>query len=148
MLNRGLKLWQPLRSLARLEDELDALTESLFDRFKLGGDGVWVPAMDVVENDGELEIRAEIPGVKKEDLKIKVTGNSLTISGEKKKESETKDKHYHRIERYYGSFSRTIQIPEGVDKDKVKATYKDGVLTIALPKPESMKTKEIEVEIK
>ncbi len=148
MLNRGLQLWQPLRSLARLEDELDALTEGLFDRFKLSWDSRWFPAMDVVENDGELEIKAEIPGVKKEDLKIKVTGNTLTISGEKKKESETKDRHFHRIERYYGSFCRTIPIPEGVDREKVKASYKDGVLTITLPKPESMKTKEIEVEVK
>uniref|UniRef100_A0A7C4XL07 Hsp20/alpha crystallin family protein n=1 Tax=candidate division WOR-3 bacterium TaxID=2052148 RepID=A0A7C4XL07_UNCW3 len=148
MLNRALKIWEPFRNLARLEDDFDALMDSLFDRFKLTFDGNWYPAVDVVENDGNLEIKAEIPGIKKEDLKISITDNILTISGEKKKESETKDKHYHRIERYYGSFCRTIPLPEGVDRDKVKASYKDGVLTVTLPKPESMKTKEIEVEIK
>ncbi|MEO0137183.1 MAG: Hsp20/alpha crystallin family protein [candidate division WOR-3 bacterium] len=143
-----LKLWEPFQDLVRLEDEFDRWYDSLVRRFFNPEMRTWMPAIDIAENDGNIEVRAEIPGVNKEDLKVTVEGDVLSISGERKKESETKDKKYHRIERYYGKFCRTINLPYAVEAEKVKATYKDGVLTITLPKPETAKTKEIEVEVK
>ncbi|MEO0184744.1 MAG: Hsp20/alpha crystallin family protein [candidate division WOR-3 bacterium] len=143
-----LKLWEPFQELVRFDDEFDGLYNSMLRRFLTPEFNYWVPAIDIAENNGNIEVRAEIPGINKEDLKVKVEGDMLSISGERKKESETKDKKYHRVERYYGQFSRTINLPYAVEADKVKAAYKDGVLIITLPKPESVKTKEIEVEVK
>ncbi len=143
-----MKLWEPFQDLVRFDDDFDGWYDSMIRKFfspELRG---WVPAIDIAENNGNIEVRAEIPGMNKEDLKVTVDGGMLSISGERKKESETKDKKYHRIERYYGKFSRTINLPYETDPSKVKATYKDGILTITLPKPESAKTKEIEVEVK
>ncbi len=142
-----MKLWEPFQDLVRLDDEFDRWYDSVFRKF-FSPERVWVPAIDIAENDGNIEIRAEIPGMNKEDLKVVVEGDVLSISGERKKESETKDKKYHRIERYYGKFNRIINLPYAVESDKVKAQYKDGILTITLPKPESAKSKEIEVEVK
>ncbi|MBN2619816.1 Hsp20/alpha crystallin family protein, partial [candidate division WOR-3 bacterium] len=92
--------------------------------------------------------KAELPGMTKEDIKVTVKDNILSLSGERKQEKETKEKTFHRIERYYGSFCRNIRLPESVEADQVKATYKDGVLNIVLPKPESAKPKKIDVDVK
>ncbi|MGB9720155.1 MAG: Hsp20/alpha crystallin family protein [bacterium] len=143
-----LKLWEPFQDLVRFDDDFDHIYDSMVRRFFAPEVRSWMPAIDIAENNGNIEVRAEIPGVNKEDLKVTVDGDLLSISGERKKESETKDKKFHRIERYYGRFSRTINLPYSVEADKVKASYKDGILNITLPKPESVKTKEIEVEVK
>ncbi len=143
-----LKLWEPFQDLVRFDDEFDRWYDSMVRRFFAPEVRNWMPAIDIAENNGNIEVRAEIPGVNKDDLKVTVEGDVLSITGERKQESETKDKKYHRIERYYGKFSRTINLPYPVEADKVKATYKDGILTVTLPKPESAKTKEIEVEVK
>jgi|UniRef100_A0A7V3RHR6 HSP20 family protein len=143
-----LKIWEPFQDLVRFDDEFERLYDSMVRRFFSPEWKTWLPPIDIAENNGSIEVRAEIPGVNKEDLKVTIEGDMLSITGERKKESETKDKKYHRIERYYGKFSRTINLPYPVEADKVKATYKDGILTITLPKPESAKTKEIEVEVK
>jgi HSP20 family protein len=143
-----LKLWEPFQDLVRFDDEFESLYDTMARRFFAPELKNWMPAIDIAENNGNIEVRAEIPGVNKEDLKVTVDGDVLSISGERKKETETKDKKFHRIERFYGKFCRTINLPYTVEADKVKASYKDGVLNITLPKPESAKTKEIEVEVK
>jgi len=134
--------------LVSLRDDMDRLFSTFFGRQREEMDGFWSPTVDIEEDNESFLVKAEIPGLKKEDIKISVRGNLLSVSGERKHESEIKDKTFHRIERSYGKFSRTITLPSDVESDKVKATYKDGILTIILPKPESLKQKEIEVEVK
>ncbi|MCM8831060.1 MAG: Hsp20/alpha crystallin family protein [Candidatus Omnitrophica bacterium] len=108
----------------------------------------WRPFLDVSEDKDSLNIKVDLPGVKQQDIDVSINGNILTIKGERKKEQETKEKNYHRIERFYGSFSRSLTLPNYVDISKVKASYKDGVLEITFPKIEAAKTKQIKVDIK
>lgn len=107
----------------------------------------WVPSVDVSETEGEYQIKAEIPDVKKEDVKVTVEDGVLTIQGERKYEKEEKGKKYHRVERSYGSFIRSFTLPDLVDEAKVKAEFKDGVLNLQLPKSEKTKPKAIEVTV-
>lgn len=105
-----------------------------------------VAPVDVVENNEAYVIKAELPGISKNDVKITLHENVLTIKGEKKQEKEEKDRNFHRVERSYGSFERSFTLPSGVKDDKIEAAYKDGILTITLPKAEEAKPKEIEVK--
>lgn len=144
MSDYNLSLYRPLRDLVKMDVDLDRMINRFFGR----DDELWSPAIDVVEEEGNLVVHAEIPGMNKDDIKVVVNDNVLTISGERKQESETKDKRFHRVERYYGRFSRQMMLPSSVDSTKVKAKYQDGVLTVILPKPEALKEKQIEVEVK
>lgn len=148
MNEKKLTLWEPFRELVTMRDDMDRLFETFFGRQAQAMDELWRPAIDIEENNGNLMVRAEIPGMTKEDIKVSVKENMLKISGERKQENETKEKTFHRIERSYGKFERIIRLPSEVDADKVKASYKDGVLNVTLPKPESMKPRQIDVEIK
>lgn len=112
----------------------------------LGSVQGWYPAVDIAENKDEFQVKVEIPGMNKDDLKIKLQENVLTVQGEKKQETETKEQNYHRMERSYGSFCRSFRLPSLVKSDKIDANYKDGVLSIRLPKAEEAKTKEIEIK--
>jgi HSP20 family protein len=107
----------------------------------------WAPVVDISENDKEYLIKAELPGIKKEDVHISVEKGVLTISGERKFEKEEKDKKYHRVERAYGAFVRTFIVPDDAEADKVGAEFKDGLLTIHIPKSEKAKPKQIEVRV-
>jgi HSP20 family protein len=107
----------------------------------------WTPSVDISETEGEYQIKAEIPDVKKEDVKVTLEDGVLTIQGERKHEKEEKGKKYHRIERSYGSFVRTFSLPDVIDEDKVKAEFKDGVLNLHLPKSEKAKPKAIDVKV-
>jgi HSP20 family protein len=107
----------------------------------------WSPLVDIVEDDKEYLIKAEIPEMKKEDIKLNVHDDVLTISGERKYEKEEKAKKYHRVERAYGSFMRSFTLPEDADGTRVMAEYKDGLLNVHLPKSEKAKPKSIEVKI-
>lgn len=107
----------------------------------------WAPSVDVSETEGEYQIKAEIPDVKKEDVKVTLEDGVLTIQGERKQEKEEKGKKYHRIERSYGSFVRSFTLPDLVDEEKVKAEFRDGVLNLQLPKSEKVKPKSIEVKV-
>lgn len=140
--------WEPFRDLMSMRDDFDRLFESFFGGMPVIREDFWTPFVDIVENNGNIEVKAEIPGMKKEDIKVTVRDNVLSIVGERKQEQETKEKTFHRIESYYGKFNRNIRLPSEVEADKIKATYKDGILNITLPKPESAKPKKIEVEIK
>jgi HSP20 family protein len=127
----------------------------LFDNFFTGWpeprrgllEGEWAPSVDVAETDTEITVTAELPGVKQEEVDVTITDDILTLKGEKKEEKEVKEKNYHRIERTYGSFQRSINLPTGVQADKAKAAYKDGILTITVPKVEEAKPKQIKIDV-
>jgi HSP20 family protein len=107
----------------------------------------WAPVVDITETDDEYLIKAEIPEVKREDVKVSVENGVLTMQGERKQEKEEKGKKFHRVERYYGSFLRTFTVPDNVDDAKVRAEFKDGVLNVHLPKTEKAKPKAIDVKV-
>jgi len=107
----------------------------------------WMPLVDITENDKEYLIKVELPEVKKDDVKVTVENGVLTISGERKFEREDKDKKYHRIERSYGSFTRSFSVPDDAEDSKVSAEFKDGVLTVHLAKSEKARPKSIEVKV-
>ena len=108
----------------------------------------WFPAIDVVDSKDNLTVKAEVPGVSKDEIDVSIHGSTLVIKGEKKKEHEIKEKGLERIERYYGSFYREVELPSEVDARNVKATYKNGVLEMTLPKKEESKPKQISIEVK
>ena len=109
--------------------------------------GDWSPRVDIVENDKEFVIKAEIPEVKKEDVKVTVDNGVLTIRGERKQEKEEKGKKFHRVERHYGSFTRSFSLPENIDETKTKASFKDGMLDLKIQKTKEAKPKAIEVKV-
>ena len=112
------------------------------------GETLWAPAVDIADEKDNIIVKADIPGMKKDDIEVNVENDVLTIKGEKKEEKEVKGKDYVRSERYYGAFHRSFSLPTSVDASKVNANYKDGVLEITLPKKEGAKPKQIKVDIK
>ena len=110
------------------------------------GMGSWTPAVDIHETDDGFVIKAELPGISKDDVSIDVHQNTLTLRGQRKHEAEVKNERYHRVERAYGSFERSFVLPTVVDQDKAQATYKDGVLELHLPKSEAAKPKRIAIQ--
>jgi len=138
------------RPLARLQDEMDNLFRRFFDDWDWLAPaplrGTWWPTMEVAEHDDRITVKAELPGVKNEDVEVSVLDDTLTVSGEKKESQEDKGDGYYHSERRYGSFRRDIRLPASVDANKVEATYRDGVLTITLPKTEQAKAKRIPVK--
>jgi len=142
--------WRPFRDLVSIQDEMNRLFDDFFGRPLARTEwteGVWSPTVDISEDKDNVIIRAEMPGTKKEDVNISIQDNVLTLKGEKKQEKEEKDKNYHRVERSYGSFCRSFQLPTSVKTDKIKANYRDGVLNITLPKTEEVKPKQIPISI-
>lgn len=144
--------WSPWKDLEEMEKRLS----TVFGRVPATGNGEkkeaitvaeWSPLVDITEDDKEYVVKAEIPEMKKEDIKINVHDDVLTITGERQYEKEEKGKKYHRVERAYGSFMRSFTLPEDADGAKVNAEYKDGVLKVRLPKSEKAKPKSIEVKI-
>jgi len=105
----------------------------------------WSPSVDIFETEGEIIVKAELPGLERKDIVLHLENNVLTLRGERKFEKETKEENYHRIERSYGNFCRSFSIPATVDDEKIRADYKDGVLKIALPKKEQAKPKQINI---
>jgi len=143
--------WRPFRDLATMQEEMNSLFDRLFDRFperKDISEGIWSPCVDISETKDDLVITAEIPGMKKDDIKISLNDNILTLKGEKRQEKVVDEENYHRIERSYGALHRSFTLPTTVQQDRVKASYKDGVLQITLPKAEEAKPKEIAIEVK
>ncbi|MGH8004831.1 MAG: Hsp20/alpha crystallin family protein [Limisphaerales bacterium] len=127
--------------------EMERLLSEIFNRDVFRQNGEWAPVVDVTETKDEVVVRAEVPGMVKEDLTVTLQDNVLTLRGEKKQEKEEKDASFHRMERGYGSFVRSFTLPTLVQADKVKAAYKDGVLTVTLPKAEEVKPKEISISV-
>ncbi|MDH5347205.1 MAG: Hsp20/alpha crystallin family protein [Nitrospira sp.] len=143
--------WDPFRELEEVSDRLNRMFARPATRSSNGKETMivadWTPSVDISETESEYQIKAEIPDVKKEDVKVTLEDGVLTIQGERKYEKEEKGKKYHRIERSYGSFVRTFSLPDVIDDDKVKAEFKDGVLNLHLPKSEKAKPKAIEVKV-
>ncbi len=143
--------WNPLKERDELESRLSTF---LGHRVSTGNGGKealtvaeWSPLVDIVEDENEYRIKAELPAMKKEDVRLTVENGVLTISGERKYEQEEKQEKHHRIERAYGSFLRSFSLPEDADGSKVTADYKDGVLHVHLPKSEKAKPKSIEIKV-
>jgi len=145
----------PYRELPMIRSEMGRLFDDVFSSFptfypeRRRGllEGEWLPKVDVAETEENVIVTAELPGVKLDDVTITVTDDILTIKGEKKEEKEIKREDYCSIERSYGSFQRSVSLPSNVQADKAKAIHKDGVLTVTIPKSESVKPKEIKVSI-
>ncbi len=142
-MRRGLMLWNPFVEVERIRREFDRLLEELMPREE--AERVFAPVVDVYETDQDLVVKAELPGVKKENLEVSIRDNALYIKGEKKEEKEEKTETYHRVERVYGRFERTIPLPTDIKLESAKAEFKDGVLEIRIPKAEGAKEKKIEI---
>jgi HSP20 family protein len=143
--------WTPSRDLVRLQEEMDHLFESLWQgRTPAPGDGpgsAWAPAADIRETGDEFYVRLDLPGVDKKDVKVSIVGDTLVVRGERREQVEQEDVNWHRVERFHGQFERSFSLGTAVQSDKVNATYKDGVLEIRVPKAESVKPREIPVEV-
>ena len=128
------------------------LFEDFFNAFPFDGSMVesresWMPSVDVLEKDGNLILRAELAGLTEKEIDLKLEGNTLTLKGERKMDNEDKKSNYHRVESFYGSFTRSFRLPETVDMEKISAEYKNGVLTITLPQKPEVKPREIPVSV-
>lgn len=147
----ALTSWNPLRELNNLENRLERFWGSAFPSRNGEKEAMtvsqWTPLVDISEDANEYLVKAELPELKKEEVKVSVENGELTISGERKSEKEEKGKKFHRIERSYGSFLRSFSLPEAVSADKVTAEFKDGVLSVHLPKDEKARPKTIEVKV-
>ena len=143
--------WNPFKELEDMEKRLSGYLGRPVVRTESGKEAMtvaeWSPRVDITEDDKEYVIKADLPDVKKEDIKLTVLDNVMSISGERKYEKEEKGKKYHRVERSYGSFMRSFTVPDDADASKVSAEYKDGVLNAHLPKSEKPKPKSIEVKV-
>ena len=150
--NGNLTSWDPFQMLETLQDEMNHPFDFPFSRWPERPSGFlgnsWHPAIDVYDEKDNLVVKADVPGLTKDDIEVTIEGNILTIKGEKKLEEKTKEKDFVREERFYGAFHRAIPLPTGVDADKIKASYKNGVLELTLPKKEEAKPKQISVEVK
>lgn len=145
-----IKVLEPFRGLRPFYGDFDKWFDEIANAnspVRGPANGTWHPNVDVYETEGGYVLKAELPGVNKEDIKIDVNNNTLTLKGEKKFEERTEKDKYIRVERTYGSFTRTFTLSDKVDSENIKAAYKDGVLEITLPKKEEAKPKEIKVEV-
>jgi HSP20 family protein len=141
----------PFRDLTDIQSEVNRLFDNFFGRPSQGQatgmNRVWTPAVDMYETKDELVVAAELPGLNEKEIHLSISGDMLTIKGERQWTREVKQDQDYRGERWFGRFERTLPIPIPVQADKVKATYRDGVLTVTLPKAEELKPKEIKIEV-
>ena len=140
--------WDPFRDLNMLQERMNRLFQDAgrtWPNDEPSSTTSWSPAVDIFETEGEIVVKAELPGMDRKDITLNLENNVLTLKGERKFQKETKDDNYHRIERSYGVFSRSFAIPATVDEEKIRADYKDGVLKIGLPKKEQVKPKQIRI---
>jgi HSP20 family protein len=146
--------WEPARELNTIQSEMNRLFNTFFDNPTAGGasgNGAtmrrWIPATDLVETENDFVLKADLPGLTEEDVNIELEDDVLTISGERKSEHEDRKDGYYRIERSYGSFRRSLTLPEGVDPEAVKASFDHGVLEVHVPKPEERKPRKVAISV-
>lgn len=142
--------WEPFRDLVSSQREFDRLFKEAFNPFFGESDlstRTWAPPVDIYENENDIVLKAELPGVDPKDVEVRVEDNTLYLKGERKFEKEVKEESYHRVERSYGSFARSFSLPSSINAEKVKAEYKDGLLTLTLPKREEAKPKTIKIDV-
>ena len=143
--------WEPFRDLLSLQERMNRLFDESYrgrpgdEDWGLGGS--WAPPVDIYEHEGNIVLKAEIPGIDAKDVDVRVENNTLTLRGERKADHEVKKESYHRVERSYGAFTRSFTLPNVVDTGNIKAEYKDGVLRVILPKREEAKPKSISINV-
>jgi len=146
----GIRPWRPLRELEEMETHFDDFLgrfPSPWRRLPME-EREWAPPIEMFEKEDEYIVRAELPGMKKEEIDVSVSGDTLNIKGELKSESEVKEANYYFCERASGSFFRSVTMPTGVDPAKIEASYEDGVLELTLPKAEEVRPKKVEISVK
>jgi HSP20 family protein len=140
--------WDPFRDLQdRMNRMFDESSRGTGRGEDWGLGGAWAPPVDIYEKDGNIVVKAELPGVDSKDVDVRVENNTLTIRGERKIDNEVKQEHYHRVERAYGTFTRSFSLPSVLDQEKIKAEFKDGVLQVTLPKHERALPKQINIAV-
>ena len=139
--------WEPLRELSTLQNEVNRLFGAAFDTPTNGAQTLrrWMPAMDLVETESHFVLTADLPGLTESDVNIEVDDRVLTVSGERKAKHESSKDGYHRVERAFGTFSRSLTLPKGVNAEAVEAAFEHGVLEIRIPKPEQPKPRKISI---
>jgi len=145
--------YEPFRNLVTVQDRMNRIFEEAFrgaprgteEEWALGG--AWAPAVDIYEHEGNLVLKAELPGIDPKDVDVQVENNVLTLRGERKFDAEVKREEYHRVERAYGTFSRSFTLPNVIDTAKIKAEFKDGLLRVTLPQREEAKPKQISIAV-
>lgn len=136
--------WNPFAEVRRLQDEMNRLFDTSFGEQELGSVG-WIPPVDIEETADGLRVTAEVPGMKKEDIRVEFENGLLTIRGERHRETKTEEKNFHRVERSHGTFVRSFRLPASVNAEQIKASYSEGVLTLEMPKTEAAKARRIEI---
>lgn len=137
-------VWRPFADFGELRHRAD----QLFREMGLGGEGSWAPSVDVIHKDGTVVLRADLPGIKPDEVKVTVEDDVLTVSGEHTEESEEEKDNYMRRERRYGSFSRSMSLPAGVEAGDIESTVEDGVLEVTIPLPQAEQKSAVEIETK
>jgi HSP20 family protein len=138
--------WDPIRELDSLQGDMNRLFDRFFEgRAANGTSRRWIPAMDLVETDDHLVLRGDLPGMTEDDVDIEIKDSVLTVSGERRAEHEDKGEGYHRVERAFGSFSRSLSLPQGIEPERVEANFKDGVLEVRIPKPAEAKPTRVQI---
>jgi HSP20 family protein len=140
--------WEPAREINSIQQEMNRLFGTFFDAPASDTTAArrWIPAMDLVEEDGHYVLRADLPGLAEDDVRVELDDRVLTISGERRSESEQRRDGYYRVERASGSFSRSLTLPEGVDPDAIEASFEKGVLEVRIPKPEERKPRRVSIK--
>src|SRR4051794_14172233 len=145
--------WEPVREINTIQSEMNRLFNTLFESPSQAGNGTsggsalrrWIPAMDLVETEDDFALRADLPGLSEQDVNIELEDNVLTISGERKAAREERKEGYYRVERPSGAFARSLTLPEGIDPDRVRASFDRGVLEVRVPKPEQRKPRKVTI---
>jgi len=143
--------WEPARELQAIQQEMNRLFGSAFDTqggvANGGAASRWIPPMDLVEDDEQFVVRADLPGVEEQDVSVELEDNVLTIAGQRRSDAQQRKEGYYRIERAYGAFSRALTLPEGIDPEGIKAGFAKGVLTVRIPKPEERKPRKVAISV-
>jgi HSP20 family protein len=148
-MNMSMTRWEPFRNLSTLQEQVNRLFEDSFTRGNSGQADLasWAPAVDIYETENDLVVKADLPDVQDKDIDIRVENNTLTIRGERKFSNEVHQDNYLRVERAYGTFTRSFSLPNTVNTEAIKAEYKNGVLTVHMPKREETKPKQIRISV-
>jgi len=145
--------WDPFRDLMTIQERMNRLFDQTLSKTRTEDEegltaSTWSPAVDIYETADSIVLKAELPGLSRENIDIQVRDNTLTLKGERKFEREVKDENYLRIERSYGAFQRGFSLPAVIQQDKIKATFKEGVLEVSMPKAEEAKPTQVKIEVK
>jgi HSP20 family protein len=146
----GLAPWRPFRELARMEREMEDLWGRALGEWPAGGwaaAGGWAPAIDMIDRADEIVVRADLPGLEQKDVEVSLDQGVLTIRGDRKEEKEAKEEDYYCCERWAGAFGRSLTLPAGVEADKIKAVFRNGILEVHLPKTKEAKGKKVEIKV-